>query len=208
MTNSWDLNLSIDARGHDDTSVTVVPGAGPSSAHLKVRAGTVIVHGLDAASAMSAARAWAAAQLTADQTWQPPLRDIPRPVRPAGLGAAYPVGSIILDGRQPWHVDRAGHALAVTVGPLQVRAHDMTALETHIRAWTEAAAVATRLFPGRALPFARLLEHERRERLRAIDEPSNRRSLGQQRRLPGPTAPGARGIDRPAPDLPGSGPSS
>lgn len=205
MTDSWDLSLSIDAHGHDDTAVTVVPGVGSGSAHLKVRAGTVIVHCIDGASAMSAARAWAAAQLSSPQ-WQPALRDTRRPVPPGGLGAAYPLGSVIFEGRQPWHVDRVGHALAVTVGPLQVRAHDMTALQTHIRAWTEAAAIAARVFPGRAVPFARLLEQERRERLRVVDEPIDRRYRGLEPRPPGVTRPDQKGIDPPDRGLPGTGP--
>ena len=212
MTDSWDLSLTIDAHGHDDTAVRIVPGAGSGSAHLRVRAGNVILHCIDSASAMSAARAWAAAQLAAPD-WQPALRDA-RPVPAAAdLGAAYPLGSIVFEGRQPWHVDLAGHALAVTVGPLQVRAHDMTALHTHVRAWTEAAAVAARVFPGRALPFARLLEQERRARLRGVDESIERRyrQVEQRRRdalqpaRPGP--PGRNGTAPPGPGLPGDGPA-
>jgi hypothetical protein len=204
MSDSWDLTLSIDAHGHDDTRVSVVPGAGSSSAHLKVRAGLVIVHCLDGASAMSAVRAWAAAQLTAED-WPPPLRETRRPTAPPGFGSAYPAGSIIFEGRQPWNVDRVGHALAVTVGPLQIRAHDATALQTHIRAWTQAAAVATRLFPGRSWPFARLLEAERRERLRAVDEPIDRGHRRNQLRPPGRTPPDRSGDGRPGPDTSGPG---
>jgi hypothetical protein len=206
MSNSWDLSLSIDAHGHDDTAVAVVPGVGSSRAHLKVRAGTVVVHCIDGSSAMSAARAWAAAQLSALE-WQPPLRDIRPPAPPAGSRAAYPAGSIIFEGRQPWHVDRVGHALAITVGPLQVRAYDMTALETHIRAWTHAAAVATRVFPGRAVPFARLLEQERHERLRAVDEPIDRRYRRLEGRQPGLPRPDEKGLDPPDRGLPGDGPA-
>lgn len=204
MTDSWDLSLSIDAYGHDDTAARVVPGAGSSSAHLRVRAGNVIVHCLDGASAMSAARAWAAAQLAAPD-WQPVLRDTRPAPAAAGLGAAYPLGSIIFEGRQPWHVDLAGHALAVTVGPLQVRAHDMTALHTHVRAWTEAAAVAARVFPGRALPFARLLEQERQARLRGVDESIDRRyqQVEQRRRdARQPGRPGRDGVDPAGPGMP------
>jgi hypothetical protein len=199
MANSWDLTLCIDAHGHDDTQVTVIPGVGGGSAHLKVRAGLVVAHCLDAQSAMSAARAWAAATLTA-QTWQPQLRDTQSTPKVAAAGAAYPLGSLLLEGRQPWHANRIGHALAVTVGPLQVRVHDMIALDTHVRVWSEAAAIATRLFPGRAVPFARLVELERRDRLRAVDEPIDRR---YDRRRPGPPAPGSGptpGGERPGPE--------
>lgn len=206
MSDSWDLSLSIDAHGHDDTAVTVAPAGGSGRPHLKVRAGTVVVHCIDGASAMSAARAWAAAQLSAAE-WQPTLRDIRRPAPPVGSGAAYPAGSIIFEGRQPWHVDRVGHALAITVGPLQVRAYDMTALETHIRAWTQAAAVATRVFPGRAVPFARVLEQERQARLRAVDEPINRRYRRLDGRQPGLPQPDGKGLEPPAPGLPGTGPA-
>lgn len=184
MTSSWDLSLTIDAHGHDDTQVSVVPGRGPGSPHLKVRAGLVVVHCLDGAAAMSAARAWAAARLAA-MTWLPPLHETRQDPAPHGYGAAYPVGSIIFDGRQPWHVEQVGPAMSVTVGPLQVCAHDLTALDTHMRAWTEASAVATRLFPGKAVPFARLIEHERLAALRAIDSEAERR---RPRRNPRPAS--------------------
>lgn len=118
---------------------------------------------------------------------------------------AYPVGSILFEGRQPWHVDVSAAALGVTVGPLQVRAYDTTALETHIRAWTEASAVAARLFPGKAVPFARLVELERRAALRAIDEPIERRYHRNPLRPPGPTSPDRDGPERPGPE-PGTGP--
>lgn len=173
MTSSWDLSLSIDAHGHDDTQVSVVRGHGPSSPHLKVRAGLVVVHCLDGAAVMSTALAWAAARLAAT-AWLPPLQDSRRDPAPRGYGTAYPVGSIIFEGRQPWHVEETGRQMSVTVGPLQVRAHDVTALDTHIRVWTEASAIATRLFPGKAVPFARLVEHERLAALRAVDAEAER----------------------------------
>lgn len=172
MTSPWDLSFSIDAHGHDDTHVGVVPGYGSSAPHLKVRTGLVVVHCLDGAAAMSAARAWAVARL-ATTHWLPSLYEAERATTPpeagTGIGAAYPAGSIYFEGRQPWHVEHAGLALSITVGPLQVRVHDATAVDTHIRAWTEASAFATRLFPGKAVPFARLVEHERISALRALD---------------------------------------
>lgn len=172
MTSSWDLSLSIDAHGHDDTQVGVVPGFVGGSPHLKVRTGLVIVHCLDAAAAVTAGLAWASARL-AGMTWLPPLNDTRRPH--TETGAAYPMGSIYFEGRQPWHLELVDSSLSVTVGPLQVIAHDATALDTHIRAWTEASAVATRLFPGKAVPFARLVEHQRIAQLRALDREAERR---------------------------------
>lgn len=187
MTSSWDLSFIIDAHGHDDTQVSVVPGYGPSSPHLKVRTGLVLVQCLDGAAAMSAARAWAVARL-ATTHWLPPLHEARRPPTPHGAGAAYPLGSIIFEGRQPWHVENVGMALSVTVGPLQVRLHDVTAVDTHVRAWTEASAVAARLFPGKAVPFARMVEHERISALRAMDAQNER--LRQRRKTIIPPPPG------------------
>jgi hypothetical protein len=175
MTDEWKLSLSIDAHGHDDTHVGVVRAVGEGPPHLKVRTGGVIVHCLGPAAAMSAAEAWACARL-AGETWLP-AQDNRRPSAPAPhLGVAYPSASIIFDGRQPWHLDHVGPAMSITVGPLKVVAYDVTALDTHIRAWTEASAVATRLFPGKAVPFARLVEHQRIGQLRALDrQPAPRR---------------------------------
>lgn len=182
MTESWALSLSIDAQGHDDTQVSIARGVGGGGPHLKVRTGPVLVHCLGPAAAMSAAQAWASARLAA-MTWLPPLEERrSTALNPsAGLGAAFPSASLIFDGRQPWHVERVGPAMSITVGPLQVIARDATALDTHIRAWTEASAVASRLFPGRAVPFSRLVEHERIAQLKAVDREAEKR---RQRRRP------------------------
>jgi hypothetical protein len=190
MTDAWKLSLSIDAHGHDDTHVSVVRGVGERPPHLNVRTGGVIVHCLGPASAMSASEAWACARL-AGETWLPPL-DNRRPAAPArALGVAYPSASVIFDGRQPWHVDQVGPAMHITVGPLKVLAYDVKALDTHIRACTEASAVATRLFPGRAVPFTRLVEHQRTAQLRALDQqPAPRRP---RQRLRPPEPPGRQG---------------
>jgi hypothetical protein len=192
MTDSWDLSLSIDAHGHDDTQVSVARGVGERSPHVRVRTGLVLVHCLGPAAAMSAAQAWACARL-AGMTWLPRLDDRRRPA-PQGRGAAYPSASVIFDGRQQWHVEQVGAAMSITVGPLQVLAHDATALDTQIRAWTEASAVAARLFPGQAVPFSRLVEHERIAQLKAIDRQAGQRS---RRHLPRPSAPPAPGRDGP-----------
>jgi hypothetical protein len=167
MTSSWNLSLSLDARGHDDTHVSVVPTGGRSP-HLKVRVGGVVIHCLDAAAVMSAARAWAAARLGGSD-WRPPLREGQRPPEVMDRGAAYPVGSIIFEGRQQWQAANTGGAIEVTVGPLLVRVRDMTALDTHVRAWTEASALAARVYPGRVLPFSQLVEQQRVATLRAED---------------------------------------
>jgi hypothetical protein len=187
MTESWALSLSIDAQGHDDTQVSIAKGVGGGGPHLKVRTGPVLVHCLGPAAAMSAAQAWASARLAA-MSWLPPLEDRrgPAPTPSAGLGAAIPCASLIFDGRQPWHVERVGPAMSITVGPLQVIARDATALDTHIRAWTEASAVAARLFPGRAVPFSRLIEHERIAQLRALDQKAEQRRRRRRPSLPVP----------------------
>jgi hypothetical protein len=194
MTSSWDLGLTIDARGHDDTQVRVVRWAGLTSEHLTVRVGTVLVHCIDGAGAMSAGRAWAAARLEAED-WRPPLREPSPTARPAAAGAAYPVGSVVFEGRQPWQVRRAGDALEVVVGPLAVRAHDITALDTHIRAWAEASALAARVFPGKAVPFGQLVEHQRRQTIRALDESPTRRAPKRRQTAVPPPPPG-RGQSR------------
>lgn len=174
MTSSWNLSLSLDARGHDDTHVSVVRERGGGSPHVKVRVGGVVVHCLDGAAVMSAARAWAAARL-GGQDWRPPIRNAQGQPDLAGLGAAYPVGSIIFEGRQQWQASNTGAAIEVTVGPLLVRARDMTALDTHVRAWTEASALACRVYPGKSVPFARLVEQQRLAVLRALDAQQGRR---------------------------------
>lgn len=185
MTTSWELSLSIEARGHDDTHVGVVPGHGGRSPHLNVRVGTVVVHCLDPRAVMSSAEAWAKARVEAE-SWMPAIRD-PRQRPPAsGYGAAYPAASVILDGRQRWQVSHAGPVLDVTVGPLLVRVHDVTALETHVRAWAQASAVATRAFPGKAVPFARLVEHARYAEIRSLETAQVQRQSARPR---GPRAP-------------------
>lgn len=196
MSDAWKLSLSIEARGHDDTRVGLVRAVGGGSPYLRVRTGGVVVHCLGPAAAMSAGEAWACARL-ASETWLPPL-DNRRPVAPVPqLGAAYPSASVIFDGRQPWHVDQAGPAMSITIGPLKVLAYDITALDTHIRAWTEATAVATQLFPGKALPFARLVEHQRVAQVRASDQRPERRQPRPQVRRPDPPRRDGRGDDGP-----------
>jgi hypothetical protein len=182
MTSSWELSLSIEARGHDDTHVGVVPGHGGSSPHLNVRVGSVVVHCLDPRAVMSSSEAWAKARVEAE-SWMPAIRG-PRPRPPvSGYGAAYPAASVILDGRQPWQVSHTGPVMDVTVGPLLVRVHDVTALETHVRAWAQASAIAARAFPGKAVPFARLVEHARYAEVRSLETARVQRQAGSPRGL-------------------------
>jgi hypothetical protein len=171
MSTSWGLSLSIDAHGHDDTSVRTWPSRGPGLEHLVVRVGMVTVFCLDGDAATSAGLAWATARLKARE-WLPDLESdhVPGPATSDhSYGGAFPAGSLILDGRQRWNVVPRSDSIAVTVGPLQVNVYDFTALDTHVRAWTEATALATRLFPNKAVPFNMLITQARRNALREVD---------------------------------------
>lgn len=183
MTASWSLSLSIDAHGHDDTNVRIWPSRGPGRDHLVVRVGMVTVFCLDGDAASSAGLAWATARLKARE-WLPDLDDDDRltraPVHDPGFGEAFPAGSLILDGRQRWSVVPRPDHLAVTVGPLQVNVYDFTALDTHVRAWTEATAVATRLFPNRAVPFNLLVTQARKNALRDVDRRIDKSSASRR----------------------------
>lgn len=184
MTTSWELTLSIDARGHDDTHVTTWTSHGPGRDHLMVRVGVVTVFCLDGDAATSAGLAWATARLQARE-WLPDLDDdrrpSPRTTADRGFGGAFPAGSLILDGRQRWSVVPRPDSLAVTVGPLQVNVYDFTALDTHVRAWTEATAVATHLFPNRAVPFTHLVTQARKNALRDVDRRIDKASDASRR---------------------------
>lgn len=182
MPKPWDISLFVDAVGHDQARVRVGRGGHEQRPHLTVQTGGVLVYCIDAASAMSAAQAWAAARVRISD-WLPtelPARLAPVP----GYGAAHPAGSVIFEGSQPWNVSTRGEGLTVTVGCLSVRVRDWTALDTHVRAWSEASAVALRIFPGRAVPFTQLVE---RARISSIQ-----RAAGER----GPAGPRRRGFDR------------
>jgi hypothetical protein len=187
MTTSWELSLSIDARGHDDTQVRAVRSGSPGRDHLVVRVGLVTVHCLNGDAASSAGLAWATARLKARE-WLPDLGldDHPaaRPADEREYGVAVPAGSLILDGRQRWRVVPRPDSLAVTVGALQVNVYDFTALDTHVRAWTEGTAVATRLFPNKAVPFTRLAQQARQDAIRDADRRSERARDARRRRGP------------------------
>jgi hypothetical protein len=184
MTASWELSFTVDAHGHEQARVWTLPIVGSPSRQLVVRVGRVTVGCLDGASAMSAGMAWATARWQTRE-WLPEAPEEPwraRLVPDTPYGGAYPAGSILLDGRQPWQVTPEGMALRVTVGPLQVVVHDLTALDTHVRAWTEASAMAARLFPGKAMPFNRLVDQARKDHYREIDATRDRER--SRRRLP------------------------
>jgi hypothetical protein len=185
MTTPWELTLSIDARGHDDTHVGTWPSGGAGRDHLMVRVGLVTVHCLDGDATTSAGLAWATARLKARE-WLPDLdmddRPATRPTDERHYGGAFPAGSLILDGRQRWRVVPRSDSLAVTVGPLQVSVYDFTALDTHVRAWTEATAVATRLFPNKAVPFTQLVNQARKNALREVDRRIDKASDASRRR--------------------------
>ena len=173
----------MDAHGHDDTSVRTWPSQGDGRDHLVVRVGAMTVFCLDGQAATSAGLAWATARLKARE-WLPDL-DIGRvrssPADNRGYGGAFPAGSLILDGRQRWSVVPRSDRLAVTVGPLQVNVYDFTALDTHVRAWTEASALATRLFPDKAVPFNMLVNQARQNALRDVDRRLDRASDASRR---------------------------
>jgi hypothetical protein len=171
MTTPWEVRLNIDARGHDDTQVTAVPRDRVNGPQLRVRVGMVVMHCLDASSVMSAGMAWATARLLSREwlpDWQGPQDPLSPRVREQ-YGWASTAGSVIFDGRQPWHAAAQTLTMVVTVGPLRVAVHDFMALDTHLRAWMEASAQATRLFPGRAVSFNDLLDRARAAELRRID---------------------------------------
>ena len=182
MTKPWDISLFVDAVGQDEARVRVGRGGHEQRPHLIVRTGLVLVYCLDAQAAMSTAQAWAAARVRISD-WlptEPPARPAPAP----GFGGAHPGGSVIFEGRQPWNLSTRGEGLTVTVGPLSVRVRDWTALDTHVRAWSEASAVAMRIFPGRSVPFTKLLE---RARISSIQRAAGERD---------PDGPHRRGVDR------------
>lgn len=183
MSTPWGLSLSIDAHGHDDTSVRTWPSRGPGLDHLVVRVGMVTVFCLDGDAATSAGLAWATARLKARE-WLPDLESdhVPGPASPdRSYGGAFSAGSLILDGRQRWNAVPRSNSLAVTVGPLQVNVYDFTALDTHVRAWTEATALATRLFPNKTVPFNMLVTQARQNALREVDRRIDKASEAARR---------------------------
>lgn len=183
MSRPWELTLTVDARGHDDTQVRVVRTGPQHLPHLRVRTGSLLVHCLDAGAVNSVAEAWATARVRMGDLL---VREAAPPRHPAQQGAAYPVGEVILEGRQSWSITEP-HATQfdglVTVGCLRVRVHDRVALDTQVRAWSEAAAHARHIFGGRTPPFGRLLEQAR---ITAVQQAAREhdRSVGRGRPRP------------------------
>jgi hypothetical protein len=168
------MQLTVDATGIDDFKVrTRAMNRDGSLAHLLVRAGPLMVYALDPVAVTDLASAWAAAQIRGGHLL--PLQlPTPRPAR-AGVGAAYPIAEVVVEGRQRWNVKppELGRAhLEVGAGWFTVRVHDRVALDTQVRAWSEASAHAIRIFGrSRAMPFDELLE---RQQIRAIREAAAR----------------------------------
>lgn len=177
MSKPWDVVLSIDSVGPQDAQVRIGVSGANRTPHVNVRVGSLLVHCLDPASVMSVASAWAAAEVRIGG-WLPTTAP-PRPSAAPGFGAAYPVGSVIFEGRQPWTVSTAGDGLTVTFGCVRVAVRDRAALETNTRAWREASAISAKLYPGRAVPYGQLL---RRAQITSIQ-----RAAGEQQQAQRPT---------------------
>lgn len=90
MTTPWKWELCVDAAGHEETRVKIVPIGPDRSPYLLVRTGTVMVHCLGPSAVMSTAEAWAAARVRASD-WLP-TDATPVPARISSAGAAYPAG--------------------------------------------------------------------------------------------------------------------
>lgn len=149
---------------------------------VNVRVGSLISHCLDPSAVMSIASAWAAGQVRVG-TWLPATAP-PPPAAAKGFGVAYPASSVIFEGRQPWTVSTVNPGLTVTFGCVSITVHDRAALETQTRAWAEASAISAKLFPGRAVPFGRLLERAQVssiQRAAGEHQRSQRRDTGRNR---------------------------
>lgn len=161
--------LSVEAAGAQDAQVRIGRTGADRSPHVNVRVGTVIVHCLDPAAVMSIAAAWVEAE-TRIGRWLPDTAP-PRTAHPRDVGVSYPAGSVIFEGRQPWSISTVREDLTVTFGCISVAVRDRAALETHTRAWREAADISVKLYPGRATPYGELLRDARISSIqRAADE--------------------------------------
>lgn len=171
MPKPWDMHVTVDATGNDGCR------ARPRSvhrdgtgAHMDVQAGPLRVYALDPQSVTDLATAWAAAHVRGAHLLPVELPGRPAATRP-GLGAAYPIAEVVVEGRQRWNVrppDRGQHFLEVGVGWLTVRIHDRVALDTQVRAWAEASAFGIKIFGRNRVPsFDALLEQQQ---IRAVRE--------------------------------------
>ena len=160
MATPWDLKLTVDAIGHDAAHVRFrrlsPDGAHP---HISVRTGPLMIYCLDPRSVTDMASAWAAAQVRAAHLL--PVDPLPRPASRT-QGTAYPVGEVVLEGRQRWNVvePKIGQReLLISVGWLNLRVHDRVALDTNVRAWAQASAFAGKVFGRpRTTSFDQLVE--------------------------------------------------
>jgi hypothetical protein len=183
MNTPWDLQFTVDAAGADGHRVgtrSSGPGARP---HLIVRTGPLIVYAVDGDSVTTMAQAWARASVTARKDL-PTITERRRPAK-RQPGAAYPVGDVVVEGKQHFDVippHFGQHHAVVTTGWLTVRVHDQFSLDTHVRAWKQASAVGQRVLRTRPVPFARLLEAERRRAIELARRPPQRRSGPRRKR--------------------------
>jgi len=159
MSDAWPLRLTVDARGHDDSSVRVRRTSPAAAAYLSVRVGPVLVHCLDSAAVTGIASAWARAYAAAADLLPTDSRQ-PRPLATRG-GYAAPTAQAVAEGRQRWDVTppRPGHPYAeVSSSWLTVRVHDATALRAHTRAWAQAVDLGQTAFRPPPKPFSRMLD--------------------------------------------------
>ena len=164
MANDWKLTLGVEAMGHDDHHVTLRHVTRDRAPYVVVRVGSVIAHCLGPAAVGSGAQAWAAAQARVIAGDLPMLSHEAgrRPLTGGREGAAVPCGSVVFDGAQPWSVTISRDAgTLVTIGCLQVRVRDWTALDVHVRAWAQAMDLAVKAFPDQGIPFSRMVSNAR-----------------------------------------------
>jgi hypothetical protein len=164
MANDWKLTLGVVASGHDDTHVRLRTLGAGRDPYVVVRVGSVMAHCLGAAAVGSGAQAWAAARARVETG----ALDFPgfetggRPGPTGGAGVAVPCGSVVFDGAQRWAVSSVrGAGVLVTIGCVQVQARDRVAFDLHVRAWAEAADLASHAYPGRTVPFSRMVSNAR-----------------------------------------------
>jgi hypothetical protein len=181
MSDSWSMQLAIDA--HEMDVVRVRPqrfDTGPQ-VHLKVRTGPLLVYCLDSKAVTSIAAAWAQAQASSahllSTTSSRPAPAATQRSLPSRQGHAFAASDVVAEGYQRWDVaaPTPGQDFAlVSTDWLTVRVHDRSALETHTHAWAGAVALAARCMPGVTTNFDQLLRaaFDRELAYRYRDEPT------------------------------------
>lgn len=187
MANDWKLTLGVEATGHDDHHVMLRHITRDRDPYVVVRIGSVIAHCLGPAAVGSGAQAWAAAQarVNAGELHLLSGEGGGRPGPRGAEGLAVPCGSVVFEGAQRWSISTSrGAGALITIGCLQVQVLDRTALDIHVRAWSEAMDMAVQAFPTRTVPFSRMVSNAR---FNDLD-----RGLGiwQAREDDGPSRPG------------------